>query len=244
MLNVWSHKQGLCLTSAAVDGKSNDTSVPGLLDTLSLLGLAGCTVTVDALNTQREIASRVKAHNAEYVMALKGNQRTLFEDVVWLFKAETEQLENVFEARERTRGRDELRQCRVLSNLDYLQTHQWPGLESVAKLSTERTAKGKTIQESRYYLCSFKAEAAKVLHTVRAHGEVENKLHWTLDVIFNEDQHGYAQRRGAENMAVLRQFAANLLRQDGTTGSLKGKRKKAAWDDDFRTCILKGLNPS
>ena len=83
MLNVWSHKQGLCLTSTAVDGKSNEiTSVPDLLDTLSLLGLAGCTVTVDALNTQREIASKVKAHNAEYVMALKGNQGTLFEDVV------------------------------------------------------------------------------------------------------------------------------------------------------------------
>ena len=96
MLNVWSHQHGLCLTSAAVDGKSNEiTSVPSILDTLSLLGLAGCTVTVDALNTQREIASKVKAHNAEYVMALKGNQGTLFEDVAWLFEAETEQLENV-----------------------------------------------------------------------------------------------------------------------------------------------------
>ena len=245
MLNVWSHKQGLCLTSAAVDGKSNEiTSVPSILDTLSLLGLAGCTVTVDALNTQREIASKVKAHNAEYVMALKGNQGTLFEDVVWLFEAETEQLENVFEARERTRGRDELRQCRVLSKLDYLQTHQWPGLKSIAKLSTERTAKGRTSQETRYYLCSFKAEAVKVLHAVRAHWEVENKLHWTLDVVFAEDQHGYAQRRGAENMSVLRQFAINLLRQDNTKGSLKGKRKKAAWDDDFRTCVLKGLLPN
>lgn len=244
MLNVWSHQQGLCLTSAATDSKSNEmTSVPGLLDTLSLLEVAGCTVTVDALNTQREVAKRVKEHKAEYVMALKGNQGTLFEDVRWLFEAETGRLENVFETRERSRGRDEVRRCAVLGELDYLQPHQWPGLESIAKVTTERTTKGQTSREVRYYLCSFQAEAAQVLHAVRAHWNVENKLHWTLDVVFNEDQHVYTQRRGAENMSVLRQFALNLLKQDSSKGSLKGKRKRAAWDDDFRTRILKGLLP-
>lgn len=244
MLNVWSHQHGLCLTSTAVDGKSNEiTSLPGLLDTLSLLEIAGCLVTVDALNTQREVAKRVKAHSAEYVMALKGNQGTLFEDVVWLFETEHRASENVFETCERNRGRDEVRHCTVLDELDYLETHQWPSLKSVAKVRCERTLKGKTTQEVRYYLCSFKAEAAKVLHAVRSHWEVENKLHWTLDVVFGEDQHDYAQRRGAENMSVLRQFALNLIKQDGSKGSLKGKRKKAAWDDDFRTRILKGLNP-
>ena len=234
----------MCLTSTAVDGKSNEiTSVPDLLDTLSLLGLAGCTVTVDALNTQREIARKVKAHKAEYVMALKQNQKTLFEDVVWLFETEP-QLENVFETCERSRGREEVRHCAVLAELDYLGAHQWPGLESVAKVSTERTLKGKTTCEVRYYLCSFKAEAARVLHAVRTHWEVENKLHWTLDVVFGEDRHDYAERQGAENMSVLRQFALNLLRQNQSLGSLKGKRKKAAWDDDFRTCVLKGLLPN
>ena len=110
-------------------------------------------------------------------------------------------------------------------------------------MSTERTLKGKTTCEVRYYLCSFKAEAARVLHAVRTHWEVENKLHWILDVVFNEDRHDYAERQGAENMSVLRQFALNLLRQNQSPGSLKGKRKKAAWDDDFRTCVLKGLLP-
>ena len=174
-------------------------------------------------------------------MALKGNQGTLFEDVVWLF--DNAKHSNVFETRERRRGRDEVRHCVVLNELDYLSTHAWPRLTSVAKVSSERTFKGKTAQEVRYYLCSFQAEAARVLHAVRTHWEVENKLHWTLDVIFNEDQHDYAERRGAENMSVLRQFALNLLRQDESKGSLKGKRKKAAWDDDFRAHILKGLLP-
>ena len=235
MLNVWSHEHGLCLASTAVDGKRNEiTHVPGLLDTLSLLDLEGCTVTVDALNTQRDIAAKLKTHKAEYVMALKGNQGTLLEDVTWLFdNADTDQASNRFETHERSRGRDQWRHCTVLSDLDYLTTHRWPGLESVAKVSSKRTFKGKTTCELRYYLCSFKTQAEKLLQTVRAHWDVENKLHWTLDVVFGEDAHNYAHRRGAENMAVLRQFALNLLRQDDSKGSLKAKRNKAAWDDEF-----------
>lgn len=243
MLNVWSHAHGLCLSSTAVDGKSNEiTHVPGLLDTLSLLELAGCIVTVDALNAQRDIATKVKAHKAEYIMALKQNQAKLYEDVVWLFEnTGPTELRNTFETRERRRGRKEVRRGSVLSELAYLETHHWPGLESVAKVSRERKIKGKTTYEVCYYLCSFKAEAAKLLQAVRAHWGVENKLHWSLDVIFGEDAHIYTDRRGAENMSVLRQFALNLLRQDPSKGSLKSKRKRAAWDDGFRARILKGL---
>lgn len=243
MLNVWSHHHGLCLTSTAVDGKTNEiTHVPGILDTLSLLDLAGCIVTVDALNTQRDVALKVKEHKAEYVMALKGNQGTLLEDVSWLFEqADSEQMVNSFETHERSRGRDEWRHATVLSDLDYLESHRWPGLQSVAKVSSKRTLKGITTYEMRYYLCSFKAQAEKLLTAVRAHWEVENKLHWTLDVVFDEDNHSYRDRCGAENMSVLRQLALNLLRQDDSKGSLKGKRKRAAWDDDFRASILKHL---
>lgn len=246
MLNVWSHQHGLCLSSTAVDGKSNEiTHVPGLLDTLSLLDLAGCIVSVDALNTQRDIARKVKQHKAEYIMALKQNQPKLYEDVVWLFEnTETEQLSNIFETHERSRGRAERRHCTILSDpseLTYLEAHSWPGLESVAKLSRERTVKGQTTYEVCYYLCSFKAEAEKLLQAVRAHWGVENNLHWSLDVVFAEDAHAYTNRRGAENMAVLRQFALNLLSQDTSKGSLKGKRKRAAWNDDFRAHILRGL---
>jgi predicted transposase YbfD/YdcC len=248
MLNVWSHAHGLCLTSTAVDGKSNEiTHVPGLLDTLALLDIAGCIVSVDALNTQRDIAVKVKEHKAEYVMALKQNQAKLYEDVAWLFvNADAEQQGDSFETCERSRGRDEVRYCTVLteaSELAFLEAHKWPGLESVAKVTSKRTVKGQTSQEERYYLCSFKAEADKLLPTVRAHWGVENKLHWTLDVVFGEDAHSYTDRRGAENMSVLRQFALNLLRQDPSKGSLKGKRKRAAWDDDFRARILRGLIP-
>lgn len=245
MLNVWSHRHGLCLTSTAVDGKTNEiTHVPGILDTLSLLDLAGCIVTVDALNTKRDIAAKVKQHQAEYVMALKGNQGKLLEDVTWLFEqADNEQMENSFETHERSRGRDEWRQASVLSDLDYLKSHDWPGLECIAKVSSKRTLKGVTSCETRYYLCSFKAQAEKLLSTVRAHWEIENKLHWTLDVVFKEDSHAYRDRCGAENMSVLRQLALNLLRQDSSKGSLKGKRKRAAWDDDFRASILNRLNP-
>lgn len=245
MLNVWSHQHGLCLTSTAVDGKTNEiTHVPGILDTLSLLNLAGCIVTVDALNSQRDVAAKVKEHKAEYVMALKGNQGTLLEDVEWLFEQANADLGNSFETHERSRGRDEWRHCSVITELDYLEAHGWPGLESVAKVSAKRTLRGKTTYELRYYLCSFKAPAEKLLSAVRAHWEVENKLHWTLDVVFAEDAHRYRDRCGVENMSVLRQLALNLLRQDDFKSSLKGKRKRAAWDDEFRASILKRLLPS
>jgi predicted transposase YbfD/YdcC len=135
MLNVWSHAHGLCLTSTAVDGKSNEIShMPGLLDTLALLDLggcyhaplAGCIVSVDALNTQRDIATSVKQHRAEYIMALKQNQAKLYEDVAWLFENAEPKLSNTFETRERSRGRNELRHCTVLSDaseLAYLEVH-------------------------------------------------------------------------------------------------------------------------
>ena len=208
MLNVWSHAHGLCLSATAVDGKSNELPhVPGLLDTLSLLGIAGCLVTVDALNTQRDIAVKIKEHKAEYVMALKQNHAKLHEDVAWLFEnADAEPLSNTFETRERSRGREELRCCTVLaeaSELAYLEAHKWPGLKSVARVSSERTVKGQTTREVRLYLCSFKAEAEKLPSTVRAHWGVENKLHWTLDVVFGEDAHSYTDRRGAQKHVRL-----------------------------------------
>ena len=250
MLNVWSHQHGLCLSSTAVDGKTNEiTILPGLLDTLSLLELAGCIVTVDALNTQREVARKLEHHGALYVMALKENQAKLFEDVLWLFEdAHNSGFAAIphheFEARERGHGRVERRHCVVLSELSHLHEHHWPGLKSIAKLSRERSVKGKTSSETRYYLCSLEADAEKVWHAVRRHWQVENKLHWTLDVVFGEDAHSYAKDHGPENMAVLRQFALNLLKRDPAKGTLKGKRKRAAWDDAFRAQLLSRLaNP-
>jgi predicted transposase YbfD/YdcC len=247
MLNVWSHQHGLCLISTAVDGKTNEiTMLPGLLDTLNLLDIAGCTITVDALHTQRETARKLLEYQAAYVLALKENQPKLHEDVVWLFEdalqfgvAGVDYGECV--VRECGHGREETRQCVVLSELSYLQEHHWPGLKSIASVTCLRRVNGKSSCETRYYLCAFEADAQRVLHAVRAHWEVENKLHWMLDVVFGEDAHSYALDHGPENMAVLRQFALNLLRQDSSKGSLKGKRKRAAWNDDFRATLLAKL---
>lgn len=168
--NVWSQHHGLGLSATAVDGKTHEiTHVPGSLDTLSLLDFAGCIVTVDALNPQGEVALKVKEHQAEYVMALKGNQGTLAA-VSWLFEqTDREPIGNSFETHERSRGRDAWRHCTVLSDLDYLESHRWPGLQSVAKVSSKRTLKGATPDEMRYYRCSFKAQAEKLLTAARAH---------------------------------------------------------------------------
>lgn len=242
MLNVWSHQHGLCLTSTAVDGKTNEiTMLPGLLDTLNLLDIADCTITVDALHTQRETARKLLEYQAAYVLALKENQPKLHEDVVWLFEQAEREDEAQCVVHEQGRGREETRQCVVRSDLRYLEVHAWPGLKSVAKVTCERLVQGRRSLETRYYLCGFEADAARVLCTVRAHWEVENKLHWVLDVVFGEDAHSYALDHGPQNMAVLRQFALNLLKKDTSKGSLKGKRKRAAWNDEFRATLLQRL---
>lgn len=241
MLNVWSHRQGLCLMSTAVAGKGNEiTALPSLLDTLSVLELAGCIVTVDAMGTQRQVARQLVSLKAHYVMALKANHKYLHEDVTWLFE-QTYAFDDVFETRERGHGREEIRRCELLSDVSYLDPHGWPGLCSVARVTYQRTVKTHTSVETRIFLSSLNADAQTHLHAVRTHWEVENKLHWTLDVVLGEDGHTYAQDHGPENMAVLRQLALNLLNRDPSTQPLKRKRKQAALSDDYRSSLLARL---
>lgn len=244
MVSAWSHRHGLCLTSTAVDHKSNEiTALPSVLDTLSLLKLAGCIVTIDAMGTQREIAQKLVELEAHYVLALKDNQPNLYEDVCELFDQQTAY--DAFETGERGHGRSETRQCDVISDAAlltvHLQDHDWPGLRSVIKLTSTRTIGDQTSTAERYFVSTLTTSAEHVLSVVRAHWEIENKLHWTLDVIFDEDRHSYAKDHGPENMAVLRHLALNLLRLEPSKTPLKRKRKKAALSDEYRASLLKLL---
>ncbi|HEX7021593.1 MAG TPA: ISAs1 family transposase [Trueperaceae bacterium] len=250
MLNAWSTRHGLCLAQEAVDDKSNEiTALPAVIDTLSLLDLSGCTVTVDAMGAQREVARKLQDQEADYLLALKGNQGYLHEDAGEMFEdAEKRSFElehDFFETSERGHGRVETRRCWTLPATPDLDDHAWPGLESVALVECERTAGGKTSVEKRYFLTSLEGDARRVLEAVRSHWGIENSLHWVLDVVFGEDGHSYARDHGPENMAVMRQLALNLIKQDTSVrGSLKGKRKRAAWDEDYLAHLLIQLNPN
>lgn len=248
MVNVWAARQGLCLSAQAVKGKQNELStLPSVLDTLAYLDVAGCIVTIDAMGTQRTVARKLVALQAQYVLALKGNQDTLFEDVQEMFDDASRRLfadtALLGVSTWDDRRRDERRTCWVLPASPDLDDHEWPGLQSVALIESSRLVKGKRVSQRRLFLCSFAPDPLTALHAVRTHWQVENSLHWVLDVAFAEDANVTVADHGAENLAVLRRWALNLMRQEGSVGAINKNRKRAGWDDLYRDRLLQQLRP-
>lgn len=208
---------GLCLAQTRLSHKSNQiTALPSLIETLSLFDLAGCTVTVDAMGSQREVARCLIEKEAGYVLTLNDNQPWLAASHGWLFEdALRHEFQNLpfdaCETFERAHGREERRRCSGLSDLSLLKPHAWPGRQSVVLVEARRTLKGGSSTERRYYLSSLEASAARTLEVVRAQWGVENGLHWVLDVVFNQDAHRGRSGRAAANLGVLRRLALNLL---------------------------------
>lgn len=245
MVSAWASRNRLVLGQRKVNEKSNEiTAIPQLLEILSI---AGCIVTIDAMGCQREIAAAIIDQGADYVLALKDNQPSLFEDVQWLFaQAESTQFQavvhDVAQSVDKGHGRIELRRCWTLSGceLDYLvQKQHWKGLQTVAMVQSERRVDGKVSLERRYYLSSLGQDAAVMNAAIRTHWAIENGLHWVLDVSFGEDGCRIRKDHAPQNMSLLRQMALNLLGQDKSTKiGIKAKRKKAGWDNGYLVKIL------
>lgn len=236
MVSAWGCEQGLVLGQVATDAKSNEiTAVPRLLEMLSLKGLV---ITADAMNCQRDIARRIVEGGGDYALALKGNQGTLYDDVrTFLDDPETETDSHIHV--DGGHGRIEARQAWVSSDIAWLQeTHQWPGLAAVAKVASVREIDGKATRQDRYYLLSKAFPAAEAARIIRRHWGIENGLHWSLDVVMNEDQSRVRKDNGPTNLAILRHLALNIIRRDKTKGSNRIKFKRAAWDDDFLISLL------
>jgi predicted transposase YbfD/YdcC len=236
MVNAWACEQRLVLGQLAVDGKSNEiTAVPKLLE---LLTLKGTIVTADALNCQRAIASQVIGQGGDYVLALKGNQGTLFDDVRTFLDDPATPLSTVAET-DAGHGRIERRQASLTRDIAWLQErHAWPGLEAIGKVTARREVGGKTTVKTRYYLLSTALSPERFNQVVRVHWDIENGLHWVLDVVMNEDQARNRKDHGPENLAVLRRLALNLAKLEAGKGSLRGKLKRAGWDDAFLARLL------
>lgn len=235
MVSAWASANRLVLGQCKVDEKSNEiTAIPELL---KLLEINGCIVTIDAMGCQKEIASQIIEQGADYVLALKGNQGGLFEDVQWLFQqalnTDFVDVDHDFcQSIDKGHGRLEIRRCWTLSNLDYLtQLPLWAGLQTIALVQSERRINGKVSTENRYYISSLPSNAALIANAVRTHWSIENSLHWVLDVSFHEDHSRIRKDNSPENMAILRHFALNLLSRDKSSKfSMRAKRNKAAWD--------------
>ena len=245
LVSAWASDQGLVLGQREVDGKSNEiAAIPELLDTLHL---EGAIVTLDAMGCQKQIAERIRAKGADYLLVLKANHGRAFEAVrehfarTCLGRGSGER--PVFDAFDEGHGR--LVRRRVFASpageLEFLSG--WPKLTTVLAVETIRgvTGTGKVEAEIRYFLTSCGDAPAVLAQAIRRHWSVENALHWVLDVTFREDDSRVRDRTAARNLALLRKIALNLVTRDRhSQASRRGRRKMAAWNDDYMLQIITG----
>lgn len=247
LVSAWAVANGVSLGQVKVDDKSNEiTAIPELL---SLLEIKGCLVTIDAMGCQRDIAQKIVDNGGDYLLAVKGNQETLAEDVEQEFKhAQADgfaHMDHLYrETLEKGHGRIEKRQHWYTHDVEGLGTlERWPKLNGMVMCRATRTDQGQTTVEDRYFITSATHDnVAKIADAVRAHWQIENGLHWVLDVAFGEDQSRIRSGYAAENIAAIRKIANNALKQcTSRKGGVKTKRLQAGWDDRFMEEILLAL---
>ena len=245
MVSAWSTSHGVVLGQEKTSEKSNEiTAIPALLEVLEL---KGCIVTLDAMGCQKEIVEKIGAKKADYVVALKGNQSSFYEDVKDYFETSlAESFHSVshdfYEENDMGHGRLELRQCWVISAKQpyFEERKNWKNLTSIAMVISERDLGDKKTREIRFFISSLKPDAKQILSAVRQHWAVENSLHWVLDMTFREDESRVRRGQSAENLAIVRHMALNVLKKDKSiAASTKRKKLLAAFDDKFRTTLIR-----
>ena len=242
MVSAFAARARLVLGQVKVADKSNEIiAIPKLLD---MLAIEGAIVTIDAMGCQRNIAAKIVEKNADYVLALKGNQGTLREDVE-LFAAE--QKANGFKDSKISRhqtvdgdhGRIETRTYTVMEDVAWLkQRHDWPGLRSVVMVESTREIADRIERETRFYITSLVWLASQLGPVIRSHWVIENSLHWVMDMIFRDDECRIRTDNAPANFTTLKHMAHNLIRKAPGKDSLRLKRKVAAWDDDFLASLI------
>jgi predicted transposase YbfD/YdcC len=237
LVSAWAVEQRLVLGQQKVAGDSNE--IEALPELLALLALDGQIVTADAMHCQKTTARTILDRGGDYCLALKGNQPALYEDVRLWLDDPANIPDDVCHTVDGDHGRIETRRARVAHDVAWLaERHDFPGLAAVAKVTATRELDGKSTTAERYYLLSTKLGAARLAEIVRAHWQIENRLHWVLDVVMDEDGSRARKDHGPENLARMRRFALNLLRTNPHPGSTRGKIKRAGWDDAFLLDIL------
>jgi predicted transposase YbfD/YdcC len=243
-VSVWASEYGLSLGQVACAEKSNEiTAIPELL---RLVDIKGAIITIDAMGTQKAIAAQIIEGEADYLLALKGNQGSLHESVIAYINGQWEdEFARVkarrYQTRETGHGREETRtyiQLPVPEDLPGLDV--WAGLKSIGVVVSECVRDGKATDEVRYYISSLGVGVKRFAHAVRSHWSVENTCHWSLDITYREDESRIRERHLGENMAWLYRFTLSLLKQHPRRQSLVMKRRCCGWDENFLLEVLAG----
>jgi predicted transposase YbfD/YdcC len=239
MVSAWAGENQLSLGQVKVDEKSNEiTAIPKLLE---VLAIKDCIVTIDAMGCQTDIAKRIIEKGADYILAVKGNQGTLeneIEDTI-RFSSPVDQWEDT----DFGHGRIETRKCFVYTDLSHIEKPgRWEELKSIIKIESVRYIKSEAKEEleCRLYISSLMPDAKIIGEAIRSHWGIENSLHWQLDVSFGEDKSRKRTGYAAQNFSIINRIALNLLKNDKSKKrSLKGKRLDAGWDNEYLIRILK-----
>lgn len=233
MVTAWSAMTRMALANVRAPGNNE---AAGALQLIELLQLKDCVVTADALHCHRGMAKAIVERGGDYVLAVKNNQPGLLRDAKAAISAAERKKAKRAATKDADHGRKEARSAIVATVSDMAEKHDFPGLKAVARITSKRGS-DKTVQ--RYFLLSQHYKPAELLRIVREHWGIENVLHWTLDVVLDEDQTRSRKDHAPANLAVMRRLALNIARaHPDTKTSLRGKLKRAAWDDNFLVDML------
>ncbi len=240
MVSAYAARLRLTLATVAAD---NGGELEAALEVLSLIALKGKVVTADALHCNRRTVAAITQGGGDYCLALKANQDSLLSDARSCF-GKVGFDHPVVSQEEVGHGRKETRTATVVSAKGLAEHHEFPGLKAFGRIASHREADGKVQTETRYFALSWMPEPEVLLATVRAHWQIENALHWQLDVSFREDSARNRKDHGPANLAILRRRALDLARRDTSKGSLSIKLKRAGWSDAFLLSLLNQLAAS
>ena len=246
MVSAWASDNRLVLGQVKTDEKSNEiTAIPQLL---AMLDISGCIVTIDAIGCQKKIAEKIVEQGADYTLSVKENQKGLYDDIAELFDY-AQEIGFVdcdyHKTVDKGHGRIEIRECWTISSPEYLvylrNLSAWKDLQTILMVKSERRIGQESSTKIKYYISSLAGDAKQALESVRGHWGIENKVHWVLDIAFREDDCRVRKGNGAQNFAILRRIALNLLKQEKTAKcGIKAKRLKAGWDQNYLLKVLGG----
>jgi len=243
LVSAWSANHNLSLGQRKTNQKSNEiTAIPKLL---KILSLKGCIVSIDAIGCQKNIAKQICDQKADYLLAVKQNQQSLFNDIRLFFddvlnRNPQPKIFDYYETIEKDHDRIETRKYWITSHIDWLtKEHSWHNLKSIALVESTRTINGHSSTQRRFFITSLDANAKLFAKSARDHWAIENSCHWSLDVIFREDDSRIRKGHSPQNFALIRKFALSRLKNDNSLKvGMKAKRLKAACDNNYLTKLL------